>query len=98
MTRPTFLITIVAISMTKNPLDGQNSMPFPVGVGGGRRVTLGGGIGESVGSGLGVIRAVLVLVAVGITGSVPVIDTRLSLTRDSAEVVSSPKKRKLGVS
>jgi hypothetical protein len=96
---PILFSIIVAIIMTNTPLDGQNSKPFPVGVGEGRGVLLGRGIGESVGRGLGVLSAVLALVvAVGITGSVPVIDTRLSRTRDPAEVVSSPKKRKFGVS
>ena len=98
MARPILFIAMVAIIRTRNPLDGQNSMSLLVGVGGGSGVTLGGGIGESVGTGLGVLSAVLVIAAVGMSGSVPVIDTEPSRTRAPAEVVSSPKKRKLGVS
>ena len=97
MTRPILLITIVAISMTKNPLEGQNSRPLLCGVGEGKGVKLGRGVDEPVGRGLGVLM-LLVFVAAGTSASVPVTDNRLSRTRDSAEVVSSPKKRKFCVS
>jgi hypothetical protein len=96
LTRLIFVINIVTIIIAKNPPDRQGSKTLFAGVGEGRGVGPGRGAGKSVGAGL--LTLVLVLVAVGITDSVPVIDNLLSRTRDSAEVVSSPKKRKLGVS
>lgn len=87
----------MAITMIKNPLDEQNSKPLLVGVGAGSGVALGAGVGESVGIGVGLLMLVLVMVAVGTIGCVPVADSKLSRMRASAEVVSSPKKRKFGV-
>ena len=75
-TCPILFTTINVMIATKNPLDGQKPTPFLVGVG--RGVTVGRGIGESVGTGLGALSAVLVLVAVGISDSLPVIDTEPS--------------------
>ena len=73
---------MMVIIMTKNPLDGQNSIPLLSGVGEARGVTLGCGVGDSVDIGVGLLVLVLVMVAVGTIGSVPVIDTNRSRIRD----------------
>ena len=90
-------ITTVEIVIAKkiHP-DEQNSRAFPVGVGDGTGVALGWVVNEAVGMELLVL--VLTCVTVGTTGSMPVTETKLSRTRACAEVVSSPKKRKFGVS
>ena len=85
---------LVIIPIKMSPLDGQTTGTLLVGVGEGIGVALGRGVGDSVGMRL----LVLVLVPVGITGSVPVIDIKLNWTRAWAEVVLSPKKRKFGTS
>jgi len=69
------IILPVTIPTKKSPLDGQTAGACLVGGGDGIGVALGREVGEAVGRGL------LVLVPVGVTGSVPVIDRKLSRTR-----------------
>ena len=90
------IITLVIITAKKTQPDGQNSKTGLAGVGDGTGVTLGGDVNEAVGKGLLVL--IIVLAPASITGSVPVTETKRSLTRAWADVVSSPKKMKFGVS
>jgi len=76
--------------------DGQGLNGVPDGAGEGLGVALGSGVEEAVGSGVVVVG--LVLSAVGTTGSGPVTERKPNRIRAWAEVVSSPRKRKLGVS
>ena len=59
-----------------------------VGVGDGKGVMSKEGVGELVGKGL----------LIGVVRSAPLMETKLSWMRAWAEVVSSPKNRKFGVS
>jgi hypothetical protein len=74
-------MALVIITAKRTKLDGQDSKAFPVGVEVEIGVRLGRGVGEAVGRGLLVLVLIPVLVPVGITGSVPVIDTNRSRTR-----------------
>ena len=76
--------------------DGQTPTGAGVEVGKGIGVALGGGVKEAVGRGLLVL--VAIIVDVGTTGCVPVTEIKLNRIRACADVVSSPKKRKFGVS
>jgi hypothetical protein len=84
------------ITARKIQPDEQSSIPLGVGVGTGAGVAVGRGVEEAAGTGLLVMA--LVPVTVGSTGSAPVTETKLSRTRACADVVSSPRKRKFGVS
>jgi hypothetical protein len=88
---------VTSITELNNHPNGHNSETgfAGLGVGDGLAVALGGGVSEDVG--IGILVSALVIAIVGMTGSVPVTETKRSRTRACEEVVSSPKKRKFGV-